>query len=146
MKKIAMLCAFILLLHLTGCKSEKDYPTVPKEIQNEAGLHIKWWYDSNAILREEGIFPNNDWENPEIPFVHDCVPNAETAIQVTEVYLKSFQAQQLLPDLSLIAVALDTEDRVWVVTYAEEPDYPGACLSFAVRQDTGEVIKMWAGE
>ena len=146
MKKIAMLCAFILLLHLAGCKSEKDYPTVPKEIQNEAGLHIKWWYDSNAILREEGIFPNNDWENPEIPFVHDCVPNAETAIQVTEVYLKSFQAQQLLPDLSLIAVALDTEDRVWVVTYAEEPDYPGACLSFAVRQDTGEVIKMWAGE
>lgn len=146
MKKIGIICACILLLNLCACKSEKDYPTAPKEIWNDTGLHIKQWYDSNGILREEGIYPNNEWENPELPFVHDCVPNAETAIQVTEVYLKSFQSQHLWPDLSLVVVTFDTEDRVWVVTYAEEPNYPGACLSFAVRQDTGEVIKMWAGE
>ena len=146
MKKIGIICACILLLNLCACKSEKDYPTAPKEIRNDTGLHIKWWYDSNGILREEGIYPDNEWENPELPFVHDCVPNAETAIQVTEVYLKSFQAQHLLPDLSLVMVTLDTEDRVWVVTYTEEPSYPGGCLSFAVRQGTGEVIKIWAGE
>jgi hypothetical protein len=146
MKKIGIICACILLLNLCACKSEKDYPTVPKEIWNDTGLHIKQWYDSNGILREEGIYPNNEWENPELTFVRDCVPNAETAIQVTEVYLKSFQSQHLWPDLSLVVVTFDTEDRVWVVTYSEEPNYPGACLSFAVRQDTGEVIKMWAGE
>ncbi len=147
MKRMGLLICFLFVLcNVSACQSEKDHSTAPKEIRNDSGLQIRQWYDSEGVLREEGIYPDNEWENPELPFVHDCVPNAETAIQVTEVYLKSFQSQHLLRDLSLVAVTFDTEDRVWVVTYAEEPNYPGACLSFAVRQDTGEVIKMWAGE
>lgn len=122
----------LLALLLSGCGSNGKAASV--ENGNE------------KIRYEEGIWPLENWENAEYPFEAVCVPDSDTAVRITGIFMEQFQKQNKFRGYVPTSVFWDTENQVWVVTYAESGDYPSACISIAVRKENAQVLGMWLGE
>ena len=100
----------------------------------------------NGVLYEEGVCFDDDLENIDFPFERDCIPDMETAISVTKIFIEIFQQQNYFIDYVPTSVYYGTKDNIWVVTFSKGFDYPGACLIIALRKENAEVIKMWVEE
>lgn len=101
---------------------------------------------SRGVPYSEGVWEYKDWENMEFVVEEDCVSNKETAITIAESIIKEFQKENRFIGFSPISVFFDTEDNLWIVSFAETTDYPGACVTFAIRKENAEVVKIWLGE
>lgn len=98
---------------------------------------------------KEGIYRNKNWDMIESVIEMDCIPDKETAIKAAEIFLLVGQRQDKTPNLSYdpTAVFYDTEDEIWIVTFAPFEKgllIPGDSYNIAMRRNTAEVIKIWA--
>lgn len=149
MKKVVVLL-MLLVLTLSGCG--KGIEASDENLGSSGGLSSTSPKNSEELLGmsgisfEEGVWSDKDWENVEFPFKKDCVPDKETAVNITRILIEKFQQQNYFSDYVLQSVFFDTEDKIWIVTYGESRNYPGACVSIAIRKENAEVIKIWVGE
>ena len=147
--KKASLMLIILILFLTGCESNYFYEN---NYSYECNCSSEWKNDDiQDNVYREGIWYNKDWAAIEFPVEEDCVPDKETAVAVSRIYLERFQQQGYFIDYTLLEVFYDTVDRIWIITFSESKFsegtyYIGACFSIAIRRENAEVIKMWVGE
>ena len=140
---------FVLLaLFLSGCGKNALVANVSGN-ENADGVSNapnKEAPGTNEIIFTEGVWPDKDWENVEFPFEKDCIPDKETALSITGVLVTKFHQQSCFINYAPQSVFYDTEDKIWIVTFVESPDYPGACVSIAIRKENAEVVKMWVEE
>lgn len=94
----------------------------------------------------EGIFEVAPWESAEFPFDSPCITNSQTAVRVATALLTGYQEQGYFEGYALPDVFYETQSDVWVVTFCESPDYPGASFSIALNGKDAAVIQMWLGE
>ena len=147
MKKVIILL-MLLTLFLSGCSNDMAIPNGSSNgnPSNSSNTNSEEDSNMNEITFTEGVWSDKYWENIEFPFEKDCIPDKETAISVTGLFLEKFQQQNSFNNYVPQSVFYDTKDRIWIVTFVESRDYPGACLSIAIRRENSEVVKMWVGE
>lgn len=147
MKK-AVILFIMLVLFLFGCGKNTETSDVSSDgtHNNASGTNNGEVCDMREIIFTEGVWHDKEWNKLEFPFENDCIPDKETAIILTKVFLENFQRQNYFTNYVAQSVFYDTEDRIWIVSFSESKDYPGAVFSIAIREDNAEVVKMWVEE
>lgn len=146
MKKVVIFLILLALL-LSGCGNNTEIPNVNSDGKSSesSSTSNKENSDMNEITFQEGVWSDKDWEKVEFPFEKDCIPDKETAVNVTKLFLGKFQQQNYFINYVPQSVFYDTEDKIWIVSFSEG-DYPGADFTIAIRRENAEVVKMWVGE
>lgn len=102
-------------------------------------------------VREQSEFFYNEWERMD-PFVDRtadvCVPDAETALDLGNVLLIQFQKRGFFPGAIPQKIAYQEDPSIWIISCWNEsaPDEPRATVSFAIRKDNAQVVKIWLDE
>jgi hypothetical protein len=104
---------------------------------------------SSDISFSSGVYFNPIWREKEkqvgeVDIV--CVPDKETAVQISDIVLKNLQNDGHFKDYVLISVFYDETDEVWIVSYAEDTEQCGNSCSVAISAKTAEILRIWAGE
>lgn len=134
-RRILALCV-LLALSLCGCAAGAK----------EAAPGVEAGKNGGEVFYEEGVWPEKHWEGMGLPVQGDCVPDGDAALKLAEVLMESEQKQGRFPGYVPLSVFLDTEDRIFIVTFAESREHPGVCVSFAISKETAEVLHIWVGE
>ena len=143
-RTMIIMIAIMFIMCMSACKikdieQNNNAPVTTPETGNEENLNI------SELPYEEGKWKNKDWDKIELPFEEICIPDKETAIQITSAFVKAFQHKKLFINYKPQSVFYDIEDEIWIVSFCEG-DVPGASLTIAIRKDNAEVVKMWLGE
>lgn len=104
---------------------------------------------SSDITFSSGVYFNPIWREEEkqvgeVDIV--CVPDKDTAVQISDIVLKNLQNNGHFKDYVLFSVFYDETDEVWIVSYADDPEQCGDDCSVAISAKTAEILKIWAGE
>lgn len=157
-----------------GLKSDVDFEKMQSDYERRL-LFVKentivYVYEVNhneLEFEEYGSLLGGSWVEPDTPLVatykyyygpyvyvrnaeglfeKECVPDEETAIRITGDILAGYQRQGYFDDYVFLSATYQDYDSVWVVTYTENTEAPGACVSFAIRKDSAMVERVWIGE
>ena len=152
MKAISLVIVFILLF--TGCNltKEKDESLVTA-IESDVNT-------DKTVKYEEGIIRPDDrlWERYSYfskthgewyPFIDeiDLVPDKETAISLAELLFETIKKEMNLTNYELKKVFLDTEDKIWLITYYEyhsqQTDYIIGNVCIAIQMSDAKILAIW---
>lgn len=103
------------------------------------------------IFYWEGV--DESWDtylnDPESAFMfpvdNECVPDMETAIEITQIIVANLQRTGVFTGYVPVSVFYNTEQEVWVVSYQKGELMPGASLEIAVRRENAEIVYILNG-
>jgi hypothetical protein len=115
----------LLVLFLSGCQKQN------------------WWGDEP--LYETGVYYDKDWDKEMVgTYKGNAIPDKETAIAVASAIQIGIQGEER----AVLQVFYDVEDEIWIVTFVRPSSVMmnGGCISIALRQEDGQVLRIWGGE
>ena len=115
----------LLVLFLSGCQKQN------------------WWGDEPFY--ETGVYYDKDWDKEMVgTYKGNTIPDKETAIAVASAIQIGIQGEER----AVLQVFYDVEDKIWIVTFVRPSSVMmnGGCISIALRQEDGQVLRIWGGE
>ena len=109
--------------------------------------------DSKSITVEYGTQNRVYWGDTVGSYSQKIIPDAETAIEISNVIMSHLTGVGDAVSWPLQYVYYNTDDGVWIMSYWKDADIEdeytavvGLCLSVALRESDGGVVRIWFGE
>lgn len=106
--------------------------------------------ENDTVRYETGVFIDKNWDDTVGTYKGPAVPDKETALKIGTAVFDAMEKSEESQDLTPESVFFDEEDHIWIVTFGKAPEgnvriLGGGC-SIAIREDNGEVVRIWFGE
>ena len=106
--------------------------------------------ENDTVRYETGVFIDKNWDDTVGTYKGPAVPDKETALKIGTAVFDAMEKSEESRDLTPESVFFDEEDHIWIVTFGKAPEgnvrvLGGGC-SIAIREDNGEVVRIWFGE
>ena len=147
--KFVALITLLSVLFISGCSSKFNNDENDSFKYNESMKREEDSMNHNEVQNyeyQEGIYADKDWDNTFATYTGDVIPDKETAISIAAIIFSQIQKNGIGQAYVLKNVFFDTEDSIWILSFGEAANIPGSCYNIAIRKQTGEVLRMWAGE
>lgn len=103
-----------------------------------------------ACTSEELKVEKEDYSDRDWSLDHVCIPDAETAVKVAEVYLTAVFGEKMVNEQKSLNVNLDEKSGIWLVTGTVSAGgdivVTGGDIEIALNMNDGQVLEIGLGE